>query len=252
MPFEAFQNSVSERVDQLNEAYRNHAVIPVLREALNDPRLGRVAMVSSFGAESVVLLHMISVINKDTPVLFVDTDMLFQETLDYQLEVTKTLGLTDVRRITASAEDVAKADPFKRLHLADTDSCCAVRKINPLQNALNDFDAWITGRKRFQAGTRQTLDLFENEEDRRIKINPLAHWRAEDLQDYIINNRLPRHPLVAQGYPSIGCSPTTCTRKVAKGDDPRSGRWSGKDKTECGIHFGANGASPIRTKETAQ
>jgi len=174
MPFEAFQNTVSERVDQLNETYRNHAVIPVLREALDDPRVGRVAMVSSFGAESVVLLHMISVINK----------------------------------------------------------------------------AWITGRKRFQAGTRQTLDLFENEEDHRIKINPLAHWRAEDLQDYIINNRLPRHPLVAQGYPSIGCSPTTCTRKVAEGDDPRSGRWSGKDKTECGIHFGANGASPIRQKET--
>lgn len=249
MPFEAFQETVQERVNTLNENYRHHAAIPILSHALNDPVVGRVAMVSSFGAESVVLLHMISLIDRATPVLFVDTNMLFKETLDYQLELTVALGLTDVRRVQAKPEDVAKTDPFGRLHLADTDRCCAVRKIAPLQDALGDFDAWITGRKRFQAGTRQTLDLFENEDDRRIKINPLAHWRREDLQEYIINNRLPRHPLVDQGYPSIGCAPTTCTRKVAEGEDPRAGRWAGKDKTECGIHFGANGAKPTRQKD---
>jgi phosphoadenosine phosphosulfate reductase len=243
MPFEAFQNSVADRVRDLNQQYRHHAAIPVLTHALNDPLIGRVAMVSSFGAESVVLLHMISLIDRTTPVVFIDTEMLFPETLAYQTQVAETLGLTDVRRITASADAIKAGDPFSRLHLADTAACCDLRKAQPLQNALGEFDAWITGRKRFQAGTRQALDLFENEDDIRIKINPLAHWRREDLQDYIINNRLPQHPLVAQGYPSIGCSPTTCTSKVAKGDDPRAGRWSGSEKTECGIHFGRNGAT---------
>ena len=242
MPFEAFQNSVSDRVVDLNQQYRHHAAIPVLTHALNDPLVGRVAMVSSFGAESVVLLHMISLIDRTLPVVFVDTEMLFDETITYQTQVADTLGLTDVRRISANASDIKQVDPFSRLHLADTAACCDLRKSQPLQNALSEFDAWITGRKRFQAGTRHALDLFENEDDIRIKINPLAHWRREDLQDYIINNRLPQHPLVAQGYPSIGCSPTTCTSKVAKGDDPRAGRWSGSEKTECGIHFGRNGA----------
>lgn len=251
MPFEAFQNSVADRVTDLNHRYRHHAAIPTLSYALNDPLIGRVAMVSSFGAESVVLLHMISIIDRTTPVLFVDTDMLFPETLAYQTQVADTLGLTDVRRITAHADDIQRADPFGRLHLADTNACCAVRKAAPLQNALGDFDAWITGRKRFQADTRHALETFENEDDHRIKINPLARWRREDLKDYIENNNLPRHPLVAQGYPSIGCAPTTCTRQVSAGEDDRAGRWAGNNKTECGIHFGANGAKRANTKDTA-
>ncbi|GLQ34109.1 phosphoadenylyl-sulfate reductase [Amylibacter marinus] len=236
MPFEAFDISVQDRVDLLNDQYRHHAAIPVLRDAMSDPAVGRVAMVSSFGAESVVLLHMISTIDRHMPVLFVDTQMLFKETMDYQVEVAEKLRLSDVRVVRADAADIKKADPFNRLHLADTNACCSVRKVEPLQKALGEFDAWITGRKRFQAGTRQALDLFENEDDQRIKINPLAHWAREDLQEYLINNRLPRHPLVEQGYPSIGCSPTTCTRKVGAGEDERAGRWAGQDKIECGIH----------------
>ena len=105
----------------------------------------------------------------------------------------------------------------------------------PLERALGGFDGWITGRKRFQSGTRAALAFFENEEDRRIKVNPLAHWGREDLEDYIVNNRLPRHPLVAKGYPSIGCAP--CTSPVREGEDPRAGRWRGAKKDECGIHF---------------
>jgi phosphoadenosine phosphosulfate reductase len=100
---------------------------------------------------------------------------------------------------------------------------------------LTGFDGWITGRKRFQAATREALEFFENEGGKRIKVNPLAHWGREDLEDYIVNNRLPRHPLVAKGYPSIGCAP--CTSPVAEGEDPRSGRWRGQAKVECGIHI---------------
>lgn len=241
MPFETPHQNISERVHQLNVSYRHHAAIPVLRESLDDPRIGRIAMVSSFGAESVVLLHMISLINPDLPVLFIDTEMLFPETLAYQTDVAKKLKLSDVRIIKADPEQIKKHDPFDRLHMADTISCCTLRKTIPLAQALGNFDAWITGRKRFQSGSRKKLDLFESEDDIRIKINPLAHWRREDLQEYIINNRLPRHPLVEQGYPSIGCSPTMCTSKVGAGEDERSGRWRGSKKVECGIHISRTG-----------
>lgn len=227
--------TIDERTARLNERYRNHSATSVLELALRDAELGRIALVSSFGAESVVLLHMISVMKPDTPVIFIDTEMLFPETIAYQLELIEKLDLRDVRRIRPNATSLAAHDPEGQLHLTDTDACCELRKTVPLQSALGGFDAWITGRKRFQGGKRETLDFFENEADIRIKINPLAHWAREDLQEYMLNNRLPRHPLVAKGYPSIGCAP--CTSPVKEGEDPRAGRWRGSQKEECGIHF---------------
>ncbi|MEO0990285.1 MAG: phosphoadenylyl-sulfate reductase, partial [Pseudomonadota bacterium] len=207
----------------------------VLADALSDPEVGRAALVSSFGAESVVLLHMVSVIDRTTPVLFIDTEMLFPETLTYQQEVADKLGLTGVQVIKPSREQVFAEDVDGILHLADPDACCNLRKTRPLEIALGGFDAWVTGRKRYQGGTREALEFFETEAEKRIKINPLAHWGRDDVQDYIINNRLPRHPLVARGYLSIGCFP--CTTPVGAGEDERAGRWRGQDKEECGIHF---------------
>lgn len=229
------EGSVAERVAALNARYKHHAATTVLEHALKDADLGRVALVSSFGAESVVLLHLVSVIAPETPVLFVDTRMLFAETLEYQRELAEKLHLCDVRTIRAAQPRVAFEDPDGTLHQFNTDACCAIRKTQPLERALQGYDAWITGRKRFQGSTRATVQFFEAEGDLRIKVNPLAHWGREDLQDYMINNRLPRHPLVAKGYPSIGCAP--CTSPVAPGEDPRAGRWRGSAKTECGIHF---------------
>ena len=196
-------------------------------------------MVSSFGAESIVLLHMVANIKPDTPVVMIDTEMLFPETLEYQAEVAKKLGLTNMQIVRADAAAIAAADPDGTLNQTAPDACCNLRKTEPLQNALGQFDAWITGRKRFQNGQRAVLDLFESEDDIRIKINPLAHWRQQDLSEYMENNALPRHPLVAKGYPSIGCAP--CTTPVGRNEDPRSGRWRGQEKVECGIHFGADG-----------
>ncbi len=227
--------TVEDRAARLNARYKHHSATSVLELALRDAELGRIALVSSFGAESVVLLHMISVMKPDTPVVFIDTEMLFEETIQYQLDLIEKLDLRDVRRIRPSPAALAAHDPHNDLNTHDTDACCNLRKTVPLQRALGNFDAWITGRKRFQGSTRSALDFFENENDERIKINPLAHWAPEDVQDYIINNRLPRHPLVAKGYPSIGCAP--CTSPVKAGEDPRSGRWRGQEKTECGIHI---------------
>jgi phosphoadenosine phosphosulfate reductase len=235
MPRDASPRTVADRVATLNARYRHHAATAVLEHALKDDDLGRVALVSSFGAESVVLLHLISVIAPETPVLFIDTRMLFPETLEYQRILAESLHLCDVRTIRAAQPRVAFEDPDNTLHQFNTDACCNVRKVEPLERALQGFDGWITGRKRFQGTTRAAVEFFEAEGDTRIKVNPLAHWGREDLEDYIVNNRLPRHPLVAQGYPSIGCWP--CTSKVKPGEDPRAGRWRGSEKEECGIHF---------------
>lgn len=230
------QSDLQDRVQALNHRYRHHSAISVLQHALRDPQAGSLALVSSFGAESVVLLHMVSITRRATPVIFIDTEMLFAETLVYQQDVAERLALADLRIIRATRGDLQDRDPDGTLHRHDPDACCALRKTVPLQRALAGFDGWITGRKRYQAGARGTLDFFETEEaSARIKVNPLAHWTREDLQTYMEENRLPRHPLVAKGYPSIGCIP--CTTPVAPGEDPRSGRWRGQDKTECGIHF---------------
>ena len=223
---------VAAKADRLNRRFANRSAVEVVRFALTE--MGRVAMVSSFGAESVVLLHMVSLIDRSAPVWFIDTEMLFPETLTYQQDVAAELGLTGVMVLRAG--DIAQHDPTGDLHKTDTDACCALRKTRPLQNALGSFDGWITGRKRFQSGTRASLSVFEPEAGTdRLKINPLAHWSAQDLQTYIAQNDLPRHPLVAKGYPSIGCAP--CTSPVKQGEDPRAGRWRNSEKEECGIHF---------------
>jgi phosphoadenosine phosphosulfate reductase len=235
MPRDLHSGDVAERVAALNARYRHHSATAVLEHSLKDDDLGRVALVSSFGAESVVLLHLVSVIAPETPVLFIDTRMLFPETLEYQRLLADALHLGDVRTIRAIQPRLAFEDPDNTLHQFNTDACCHVRKVEPLERALSKFDGWITGRKRFQGATRQTVEFFEAEGDLRIKVNPLAHWGREDLEEYIVNNRLPRHPLVAKGFPSIGCAP--CTTAVKPGEDPRAGRWRNSEKVECGIHF---------------
>jgi phosphoadenosine phosphosulfate reductase len=244
--------TLDQKVAALNDRYRHHSATAVLERALYDPEVGNLGLVSSFGAESVVLLHLVSVIAPGTPVLFIDTEMLFPETLDYQREVAARLNLTDLRILRADRRDTGLADPDGQLHRSDPDTCCALRKSAPLERALRGFDGWITGRKRFQAGSRAALEFFENEDGLRLKVNPLAHWGRDDVEDYLTNNRLPRHPLVARGYPSIGCAP--CTSPVAPGEDPRAGRWRGSEKVECGIHFingkVVRGPQLAATKET--
>lgn len=220
------------QVAALNARLRHHGATDVLRSAF--AAFPETALVSSFGAESVVLLHLAAMVNRDVPVLFIDTEMLFPETLIYQQEVAERLKLRNLRIIRAG--NLKTADPDKSLHLRDPDACCDLRKTQPLQRALSGHDSWITGRKRYQSGRRADLEFFELEQATgRIKINPLARWRPEDVQEYLEENRLPRHPLVAQGYPSIGCAP--CTTRVRPGEDPRAGRWRGAQKDECGIHF---------------
>ena len=220
-------------LSRLEDRFAKVKASSLLRLAIEDLFPGRIALVSSFGADSVVLLHMVSQVDPTTPVVFVDTGQHFEETLRYRDELVARLGLANVVMAAPDAAVIAAEDPEKFLFASDPDRCCDIRKVQPLAPALDGYDAWITGRKGFQSATRSRVPLFEAEGDR-VKVNPLVGWSASDLLDYIRAADLPPHPLVAKGFPSIGCLP--CTSRVAPGEDPRAGRWRGRTKSECGIH----------------
>ncbi len=233
-------------VEALNGRFADVPTIAMLRAVLREGLAGDIAAVSSFGAESAVLLHLIATIDRSVPVLFLDTGKHFPETLAYRDEVMKRLGMNNLVNLTPNAEALTARDGTGLRWSYDPDGCCEIRKVQPLAAALSHFDASFTGRKGFQSATRaglQTFELDQTDAQGRLKINPLATWSSGQVSAYFEATGLPAHPLVAQGYPSIGCSP--CTTKVAPGEDPRSGRWKGWDKTECGIHVdGAAEALP--------
>ena len=221
---------------RLNNLFRGRDTVEMLESVLGDGLAGDVALVSSFGAESAVLLHLVASVDPRTPVLFLETGKHFPETLAYRDLLAEQLRLNLINLTPDPAELLARDESGLRWSY-DPDGCCEIRKVKPLARALTRFDATITGRKGFQSATRRGLPRFEidkTDAEGRLKINPLADWDATRIAAYIARHDLPRHPLVEEGYPSIGCAP--CTNKVAPGDDPRSGRWAGWDKTECGIH----------------
>ncbi|HEY7749224.1 MAG TPA: phosphoadenylyl-sulfate reductase [Aestuariivirgaceae bacterium] len=216
--------------------------VELLRPLIGTCFRKRIALVSSFGIESSALLHMVASIDPETPVVFIDTGKLFIETKLFRQKLVKRLGLRDVRIVRPLASDLAHHDPQGVLYRSNADKCCHIRKTLPLQSALEGFDAWISGRKRFHGGDRSNLPTMEWI-DGRLKIDPLAHFTRQDIADYVSAHQLPEHPLAAGGYTSIGCVP--CTAKAGTPDNPRAGRWVGQEKTECGIHWSLNGR-PIR------
>jgi phosphoadenylyl-sulfate reductase (thioredoxin) len=193
---------------------------------------GRIAMLSSFGAEAAVGLHMLSKIAPATPVLFLDTDRHFHPTLQYRDRLTARFGLSDVRVLTP--KDAEARDRRGDLWRTDPDACCTLRKVEPLASVAQDFDVLITGRKRFHGGARMRLPVVE-EVGGQIRVNPLANWTGEEIEAYFVRYDLPRHPLTQGGYRSIGCWP--CTQPSSEEEDVRAGRWAGLDKSECGIHM---------------
>ncbi|WP_353643519.1 phosphoadenylyl-sulfate reductase [Mesorhizobium sp. WSM2239] len=228
---EAETQAEAARLDAL---YGHLPPAEIIARAVEIFGAGEIAAVSSFGADSAVLLDMIAEIDSGLPIIFLDTGKHFGETLDYRDALAADLGLTDIRIITPEEAALNRDDPDGKLHLTNTDACCAIRKVEPMARGVEPFRAWFTGRKRFQAATRQALSVFEAV-GTRIRINPLARWTTADLADYMKTHALRENPLVAYGYLSIGCFP--CTSIVQPGEDARSGRWAGQAKTECGIHL---------------
>jgi phosphoadenosine phosphosulfate reductase len=221
------------KLTRLQAAAEGRDATGIIELALEEAFAGRTAVVSSFGSESAVLLHLVAQVDPNTPVLFINTGKLFGETLRYRDRLQDVLGLGDIRTLGPHPADRAARDPDGTLWSRDTDACCDFRKVIPIRRALDGFDAQITGRKRFQTHARahmHAVELFEG----RFRFNPLADWTQADLEAYVARHGLPKHPLVDDGYPSIGCMP--CTRRVQSGEGYRDGRWSGLDKDECGIH----------------
>ncbi|WP_332686419.1 phosphoadenylyl-sulfate reductase [Devosia sp.] len=224
----------------LNGMFDEMDAVGVLRQAATDVLPGDLAIVSSFGADSAVLLHLVAQVDPSLPVYFLETGKHFTETLDYVETLKKHLGLINVHAIHPNSDDVKRFDPKGELWETDPDSCCHIRKTEPLEPITEQYGGWVTGRKRFQTKERGVLPHFELTSDDRIKVNPLAYFNDADVNQYKIDHGLPEHPLFAKGYKSIGCAP--CTSVVAEGEDPRAGRWRGLNKKECGIHFDFNGA----------
>jgi phosphoadenosine phosphosulfate reductase len=222
-----------QRVARLNAELRGKSAQEIIRAASRE--FGRkITYVSSFGAESAAMLSLIAEADPGMPIVFIDTGMHFHQTLQYRDTLRNFLKLTDIRNVLPVAEEVKAADPKGVLNKTDPDACCEVRKVRPLEPALKGFEAWITGRKRFHGGGRTNLPVVEYSEGR-FKVNPLVEWTHEDVESYFDSRQLPRHPMVAEGYPSIGCWP--CTVRPEDPNDIRSGRWVGFKKEECGLHL---------------
>lgn len=225
--------SARESASDGDDPYYGFSAEAALRRALKTYE-GRIVLASSLGVDSAVLLHMISKIQKDIPIVFLDTGKHFRETLHYRDLLISDLGLTNFINISPDEKDLKTLDADGELHKSDPDACCDIRKSKPLGKIIETYDARITGRKRYQTPDRANMSMIELN-GRQIKVNPLAYWTAKDVTSYMRKHDLPPHPLLSLGFRSIGCQP--CTTRVAEGEDPRAGRWRNQEKTECGIHF---------------
>ncbi len=220
-------------VDELNAEFGEAAPEAILRWSWENlqPDL---ALSSSFQTQSVPLLHLVSRACPAMPVLFLDTGFHFAETLRFRDELTALLGL-NVRNLKPHVE---KSELFRRygegLYRRDPDLCCHINKVQPLEREVQGLRALISGVRHDQTRQRAAMKTFEWRADGILKIHPILRWTKRDVWTYLHEHKLPEHPLLREGYLSIGCAP--CTRPVTAGEDERSGRWAHTQKTECGIH----------------
>ena len=194
----------------------------------------QITYICSFGTESAIILHMISKIDKKFPIYLLNTHFLFPETIDYKNKLLNKFSLTNCLDIFPEELLMKREDPKNILWKKNTDKCCEIRKVKPLDNILKNYSSWISGRKSYHQGERIDLKPFEllNE---KIVVNPLINIKKEEADNYFEANHLPKHPLLEEGYFSIGC--IHCTFKSSDKKNIRSGRWKNKIKTECGIHL---------------
>jgi len=198
----------------------------------------KIAIASSFSVEDTVIIDLATKINPIIKVIYINTGFQFKETDEIKEIIKKKyeLNLVEYSPLLSTNEQGLKYG--HDLPNKNSDLCCKIRKVEPIKRALQDLNAWITGLRREQATTRKNIEMIEEDcrDDGNIitKINPLAFWTKKQVWNYITDNEIPYNKLYDKGYTSIGCEP--CTRTTYKGEDERAGRWSGKDKIECGIH----------------
>ena len=226
-------NENFSNLKEMNAKYIGKSPEQIISLAIND--FGqRIVYVSSFGTESAIVLHMISKIDKFLPILLLNTHFLFDETLEYKNKLLEKLSLRNFKEIFPDQNTLNNKDFENKLWDINPDKCCEIRKVLPLKKELQFFDAWISGRKSYQSSERRALNVVEFQNNKAV-INPLVNFSQKDVEEYFLSYDLPRHPLLSQGYLSIGCKP--CTSKCSNVNDMRSGRWINQNKTECGIHL---------------
>lgn len=237
---------MSASLSRLSMFYSDLTALPLLRVMIREEFAGRIALISSFGADAALLLAMVAEVDPATPVLFLETEKHFPETLDYVRTLTRTLALSNVHWLKPDPALATRIDPKGDLWSIQPNRCCWLRKVEPLDRAVKELglEALITGRKRYQTSERAQLESIELDDKGIFRINPLAYYTKEQQKQESRARGLPEHPLVGKGYLSIGCAP--CTKPVGAGEDERSGRWAhtigleNEQKTECGIHLPAD------------
>jgi phosphoadenosine phosphosulfate reductase len=223
-------------IESVNRRLENYSPNEILEWAWNN--FGpSVAMTSSFQTQSLPLLHMISQTAPELPVLFIDTGFHFPETLAYRDQIVELLDI-NLQIIKPKVGIQRFKKTYGDLYRTDPDLCCYMNKIQPLNEALKGFNAWISGIRRDQTLERANTKVIARQDNGRYKISPMVRWTRADIWKYVNDHDLPNHPLLSQGFLSIGCAP--CTKSVLPGEGERSGRWPGSDKTECGLHTSNN------------
>ena len=222
-------------LNALNEQFRDASPRTILNWAYES--FGRdVVMATGFGTSGIVLMHLASKLRVDPTIFYLDTDLFFPETYDLKERIEKEFGLRLTRVHSGLSVEEQSRQNGKELWSSNPDQCCFLRKVQPLRQFLTGKGAWITGVRAHQSSVRKEAQVVQwDAANNLVKINPLVRWTSKDVWSYIRLNELPYNTLHDRGYPSIGCMP--CTVSVQKGGDERSGRWSGRSKTECGIHI---------------
>jgi phosphoadenosine phosphosulfate reductase len=222
-----------DEIERLSQEFETKTPQQIIQWAV-DTFWPQVALSSSFQTQSVPLLHMASLIRHDTLIFFLDTGYHFWETLMFQEQLASHWQLNVLSLYRDARWDEFVRERIRSLPVEDPNLCCFIHKVQPMQRALQDMKAWITGIRRDQTTVRANARVLELQGDGLLKINPLLNWTKEDVKRYSKEHRLPAHPLYQQGYRSIGCSP--CTVAIGINDDERAGRWAGRGKLECGLH----------------
>jgi phosphoadenosine phosphosulfate reductase len=193
-----------------------------------------IALSSSFQTQSMPLLHMTTRAKRGLPVFFLDTGYHFWETLIFREQIASEWKINVIDLYRDSRWDVFARQHTRTLPREDPELCCYLHKVQPMQKALKDLKAWISGIRRDQTAERAHARILELQDDGLLKINPMLNWTAADVARYMGEHSLPSHPLLEKGYRSVGCAP--CTIAIGANDDERSGRWADSGKTECGLH----------------
>jgi phosphoadenosine phosphosulfate reductase len=235
-------------IDRLSEEFEARTPQEILTWAI-DTYWPQIAMSSSFQTQSMPLLHMASRIRHDLLIFFLDTGYHFWDTLIFREQVASNWKLNVLDLYRDPRWNHFARQRIRSLPLDDPNLCCFLNKVQPMQKALRDMKAWITGIRRDQTTVRAQAKILELQPDGLLKVNPLLNWTKVDVEKYIKEHNLPVHPLLARGYRSIGCAP--CTVAIGLGEDERAGRWAGRGKTECGLHTEMFGHKDMRELKPA-